>query len=88
MISKANDRQKIVSSRDDYLRSELNDYDVILVNKNWKVLPRLAFIKGHGPMFLSCKKHHDGYKQNYIYHKRVSVTYYQEDIVTNFVILS
>ena len=71
MISKANDRQKIVSSRDDYLRLELNDYDDILVNKNWKVLPRLAFIKGHAPMFLSCKKHHGGCKQNYIHPMRV-----------------
>ena len=49
----------------------MNDYDDILVNKNWKVLPRPAFIKGHDPMFLSCKKHHGGCKQNYIHPMRV-----------------
>lgn len=71
MISKGNERQQMVSSRDDYLRSELNNYDCHLTKKDWKVLPRIAFVEGHGPMFLSCLKHNGGCKHNYIHPMRV-----------------
>ena len=70
-ISTDIDRYKVISSRDDYLRSEIKDYDTILTNQEWKVLPRIAIVDGHGPMFLSCLKHNNGCKHNYIHPMRI-----------------
>ena len=46
--------QKVFSTRDDYVR-ENTEYDDLLLNPSWKVLPCLAFVKGKGPQVLTCR---------------------------------
>ena len=38
-ISRDKESEKVYSSRDDYVRESLNDYEVLLLNPSWKVLP-------------------------------------------------
>ena len=61
----------LTSSRDDYVRDIGNEeYDSLLFNPEWKVLPSLAFIDGKGPCVLTCRKHDGGCKHHYIHPPR------------------
>ena len=60
----------LTSSRDDYVRDIENEqYDSLLFNPKWKVLPSLAFIDGQ-PAILSCRKHDGGCRHHYIHPPR------------------
>ena len=63
--------QLLTSSRDDYMRDIGNtEYDDLLFNPDWKVLPSLAFIDGKGPCVLTCRKHDGGCRHHYIHPPR------------------
>lgn len=53
---------KCMSVRDDFVRSNIEDYDVLLYNTDWKVLPSICF-KDNTPMFLTCRFHDGGSKK-------------------------
>ena len=65
------DYQKVDSSRDDYVRDSTDEYDVLLLNPEWRVLPSIAFIEGKGPHVMICREHDDGSKCFYIHPPRV-----------------
>lgn len=49
---------KVKWTRDDFIRDD-NDYDMFLLNPEWKILPTIAFIDGV-PKVLTSKIHHNG----------------------------
>ena len=62
--------EKVYSSRPDYIRDEMDEYDMFLLNPSWKVLPSIAFIEGKGPTVLTCREHDGGSKKAYIHPPR------------------
>ena len=54
------------SARDDYFRDCIDDYENILLNPDWKVLPSIHFIEG-SPFFISYSKHKNGSKNKYLH---------------------
>ncbi len=60
----------IYSSREDYIRDNVDEYDELLLNPSWKVLPSIAFIEGKGPHILTCRNHDGGCKKSYIHPPR------------------
>ena len=62
--------EKVYSSRPDYIRDEIDDYVMLLLNPSWKVTPSIAFIDGKGPTVLTCREHHGGSKKAYIHPPR------------------
>ena len=62
--------EKVNSSRDDYIRESQEEYDVLLLNPSWKVLPSIAFIEGKGPHVMTCREHDDGTTKSYIHPPR------------------
>ena len=52
------------------MRNECEDYDVLLLNPSWKVLPSIDFISGKGPCVLTCREHDGGCKKIYIHPPR------------------
>ena len=55
-----------MSARDDYFRTNIDEYENILLNPNWKVLPSLRFVDG-SPFFVTCTKHANGTEKKYIH---------------------
>ena len=49
---------KLKWSRDDFIRDE-NDFEMILMNPKWKVLPSVALVEGI-PQVMTCKYHDNG----------------------------
>ena len=62
--------ENIYSSREDYVRGSIEDYDCILLNPEWKVLPSVAFIDDKGPYILTCRHHDGGTNKAYIHTPR------------------
>ena len=58
------------SARDDYLRGYINDYDCILSNKKWRVMPCLVITKNDGPTIMTCRNHNKGTNKMYIHPPR------------------
>ena len=58
-VSDLNKFSKVIAARDDYIRDKIEDYDNLLLNPKWKVLPTIAFIDGN-PRVFTCKDHNDG----------------------------
>jgi hypothetical protein len=56
----------IVSIREDYIRDD-SDEDSWIFNPNWKILPSITFVKGKGPLVLTCKEHNGGTKQSMVH---------------------
>ena len=56
----------VESSRDDFIRF-CNKYDNWLFNPNWKIKPSIAFVKGKGPMILTCRNHDCGTEKIYLH---------------------
>lgn len=50
---------KSLSAREDYFRRSIYEYDALLFNIDWRVLPSVAFINGV-PSFLTCRFHDGG----------------------------
>ena len=65
------DYQKVDSSRDDYVRESIDQYDVLLLNPSWRVLPSISFIEGKGPHVMTCREHDEGSKHFYIHPPRI-----------------
>ena len=59
--------EKVHSARDDYVRDSLSDYNDLLLNPSWKVLPSLAFVEGKGPEVMTCRNHNSGTNKKYIH---------------------
>ena len=53
--------------RDDYIRDEDDDEDMLLFNPLWKIMPSLAFVDGKGPVILTCVEHTGGTTKMYIH---------------------
>ena len=51
-----NEYKQIYSIRDDYIRND-SEYDMWLLNPEWKVTPCIAFDKDNVPMVLTCRNH-------------------------------
>ena len=62
--------QNLYSSREDYIRDSNSDYDDLLFNTSWKVLPSISFVSGKGPCVLTCREHDGGTKKLYIHPPR------------------
>lgn len=58
------------SSHDDYVRATIEDYDVLLLNPSWRVLPSIYFIEGKGPHVMTCREHDNGTSKLYIHPPR------------------
>ena len=69
-VSKDKDCGKIYSSREDYIREEIEDYDNLLLNPSWSVRPSVAFIEGKGPVVLTCNEHNGGTHKLYVHPPR------------------
>jgi hypothetical protein len=54
--------KKVLSIREDYIRDKDDDEDCWLFNKNWSILPSIAFIPNKGPVVLTCADHNNGSK--------------------------
>ena len=60
----------IYSSREDYIREETSEYDNLLLNPSWSVLPSVAFVEGRGPVVLTCNEHDGGTHKLYVHPPR------------------
>ena len=69
MVSSIQKLKFCASIRDDYLR-EYEDYDNLLCNPKWKIVPSIAFIEGKGPVMLTCRNHDGGTSKLYIHPPR------------------
>ena len=47
----------IETSRNDYLRDSLEDYDTVLMNDKWKVRPTVELVDGKGLSIMVCRYH-------------------------------
>ena len=54
------------SARMDYIREE-NDYDTVLLNKNWKIVPTAYLDLDEGLVALVCRNHHKHSKMKRLY---------------------
>ena len=57
-----NDKKKLLkvkSCRDDYIRF-YDEYDMWLLNSNWKVMPSITFVNNQGPRIMVCRDHNGG----------------------------
>ena len=54
------------SARMDYIRED-NDYDIVLLNKNWKIMPTAYLDSDEGLMGLVCRNHHKHRKMKRLY---------------------
>lgn len=50
----------VETSRDDFIRPN-NDYDKLLLNKNWIIMPSLQLLEGRGLMVMTCRHHKSRY---------------------------
>ena len=55
------------SARDDYLRDYINDYDCLLLNKKWRVMPSLIITKQNGHTIMTCCNHNKGTNKMHIH---------------------
>ena len=62
--------EKVYSTRDDYVRDSDEDYEDLLLNPAWKVLPSLAYVEGKGPEVLTCREHNKGTNKQYVHTPR------------------
>ena len=70
-ITQKKESEKVYSSHDDYVRESLNDYEMLLLNPKWRVLPSVSFDGGLGPHVMTCREHDDGDKKSYIHPPRL-----------------
>ena len=79
---------KIESSRNDYLRDDIKNYEELLFNPNWKVLPSVVLNKDNAPMIMTCRIHDGGtLKSIYTYQDNL-ITTYHVNLAINLLILS
>ena len=63
-------KHKLCSSiREDYLRED-GDYNILLSNPKWKIVPTIAFVEGKGPVVMTCRYHDGGTPKVYIHPPR------------------
>ena len=58
--------ENVLHARDDYVRFD-NEYDVWLLNSQWKIKPSITFINGIGPQIMCCRDHHGGCKKMFLH---------------------
>jgi hypothetical protein len=68
-IHKSNDLVKIYSSRDDYIRYDVNDYDCWVFNPDWQVTPNVIRTS-NGLQVCTCRHHNGVSKKLYIHTPR------------------
>ena len=69
MIHNVTAMQYISYCRNDYIRFT-GDYDCLLLNPNWKVMPSVCLRSPHGVQVMTCKDHDGGSKQCMIHPPR------------------
>ena len=69
IVSDSKNFNLTISCRDDYVRFA-DEYEVWLLNPDWKVLPSIAFVEGKGPCILTCRNHNGGTNKMYIHPPR------------------
>ena len=47
----------------EFIQNFTNDYEYLLINKEWYCLPTICFGKNNTPFVLTCKNHHEGEKK-------------------------
>ena len=67
MMSNGSKMAYALSSRDDYVRESKDEYDSILLNNDWKVLPCVMIDLEKGPVVMTCRNHNGGTKKKYIH---------------------
>ena len=60
----------IESTREDYLRKDVDDYECHLFNHDWTPRPCIAFVENRGPVVLTCCHHNNGTKKIYLHPPR------------------
>ena len=68
LLSEDRKYQNVHNMTNQYFR-EPGDYDLILLNKAWSVMPTIIF-SDKGPMVQTCRHHGDGSKRLYLYPPR------------------
>ena len=58
---------RVNSSRDDYIREDLQDYDCILLNPNWMVCQSVEFVQDQGPMVMTFREHYRRTSRMYLH---------------------
>ena len=54
--------KNVISIREDYIRDDNDEKDYLFFNREWKIVPSLAFVNGKGPLILTCNEHNGGTK--------------------------
>ena len=67
IVTTSKKSSNVASCRDDFIREETDDYDRILLNPAWRVMPKIAFVTDFGPVVLTCRNHNGGTTRSYIY---------------------
>ena len=58
--TKFEDFKKVLTARDDYVRSDVTEYNSWLLNPMWKVMPTVVIDNKLGPISLTCNDHDKG----------------------------
>ena len=58
------------SACDDYIRDSLDEYEEILLNPLWKVIPCISIVDGKGPHIKTCRDHDNGTMKLYLHPPR------------------
>ena len=80
---------KFYSTRDDYIRFNVNDYDCWIFNPDWNVVPNITFLDNEqGPHICTCRNHRNGSKKFYIHPPRLPhhLPSYESDQLSHAVI--
>ena len=67
MMREARSMNKARSSRDDFIRSDRNEYTPLLANEKWPVLPCMYMSKSQGMVFATCRHHKHGTTDQYLH---------------------
>ena len=67
LVNKIEEVSKYFSARDDYIREGKDDYDNILLNPEWGVLPSICLHKSYGAVFFTCRDHTRGTVKKYLH---------------------
>lgn len=67
LISVKGKFSKTSSSRLDFLRDAVEDYECLLMNPEWRPLPSIVWMANHGPAFATCQNHDRGTDRQYFH---------------------
>ncbi len=67
LISEKKKLCKALTSRLDFIRDSLEEYECLLMNPLWRPLPSLVWLPCIGPVFATCRNHNKGTEKKYFH---------------------